>query len=186
MSALGSMGNRILGMLGISATTAAADESAGIQKLQVQILGIGNPVELREPIPSVQQFGFASSPVPGASHVVTFLGGDRTKGIAIGSNDPRFRPTGMKSGEAMMYDSLGRQIYLSQPGVVIDANGAPVTINGASAVTINASAEISFTAAGHTLTISSAGVVIDGTTFGTHTHTSETPGTPTSEPIPGS
>lgn len=142
MSALTSIGHRVLGLLGISATTAAANESAGTQTLQVQIMGIGSPVELRDPIPSVQLFGFASSPVPGASHVVGFLGGDRTKGVAIGSNDPRYRPTGMKSGEAMVYDNQGRQIYLSAAGIVINANGSPVTVNGATLVTINASAEV--------------------------------------------
>lgn len=142
MRALASLGHRILGMIGISATTAAANESSGTQTLQVQILGLGNPVELRDPIPSVQQFGFASSPVPGASHVIGFLGGDRAKGVAIASNDPRFRPTGMKSGESMMYDNQGRQIYLSAAGIVINANGSSVTVNGATTVTINAATEI--------------------------------------------
>ncbi|HET6606750.1 MAG TPA: phage baseplate assembly protein [Rhodopila sp.] len=134
--------NRLLGMFGVSRTTAAANEAGGIQTLQVQILGSGVIAELREPVPSAQHFGFASSPVPGASHVIVFLGGDRTKGIAIASNDPRYRPTGMKPGESMQYDDQGRQIYLSASSIVVNAKGAPVTVNDATTVTINASTEV--------------------------------------------
>lgn len=161
--------NRVLGLCGISKTTNTADDTGGVQKLQVQILGSGVTPELRDPLPSAQQYGFASSPVPGASHVVIFLGGDRTKGIAVASNDPRYRPTGMKPGEAMVHDNIGNQVYLSQSGL---------DITGATSITL--------TAGGHTLSISAAGVVIDGIVFGTHTHGNGNDGANTTAPIAGS
>ena len=122
--------NRLLGMAGIAATTANSNENAGAQTLQVQILGLGGPAELRDPLPSTQLYGFASAPVPGAHHVVIFLGGDRTKGVAIASNDPRYRPQGLKPGEAMVHNNTGVQLYLSEAGLVINSGGLPIIING--------------------------------------------------------
>lgn len=69
----------------------------------------------------------------------------------------------------MMYDNLGNQIYLSQSGIAV---------RGGSSITMSAG--------GHTLEISSAGVVIDGITFGTHEHGNGNGGGNTTAPIAGS
>lgn len=135
---------RITMMLGIGTTTKAADESAAVQQLQVSILAAGSGTELRDNLPVMQFYGFASSPVIGARYLIGFLSGDRKKGVAFASSDPRYRPTNLKLGEVMIHDNQGRQVYLSASGIVVNANGSPVTINGNVQVngTITATGEI--------------------------------------------
>lgn len=163
------LANRIKSVLGIGRSTTSSQAGA-TSTVQIGFIGTARGgQELRDGIPIMQTYGFASETIAGCDYAVGFLSGDKTKGVALASNDRRYRPASLKPGEAMMYDNLGNQVYLSQTGV---------KIIGVESITL--------TAGGHTLEISSAGIVMDGTTFGTHTHTSESPGTPTSPPIAGS
>lgn len=134
MNVISALHRRVTMMLGIGNTTQAANETGGVQQLQVTMLVAGSAAETRDNVASMQFYGFSSSPVPGARHLIGFLSGDRKKGIAIASSDPRYRPTGMKAGEVMIHDNQGRQIYLSASGIVINCNGSPLTINGNVAV----------------------------------------------------
>lgn len=164
-----SIARRVLMMIGVGRSTTASVEGA-TPAVQLALLGTKNAgPEIKDGIPSMQLFGFASATLPGCDYAVGFLSGDRTKGVALASNDRRYRPSTLAPGESMMYDNAGNQVYLSAQGV---------KITGADSITLSAG--------GHEIVISSAGVVIDGTTFGTHTHTSESPGVPTSAPIAGS
>lgn len=162
------MARRIRSMLGIGRATAPSVEGP-TPEVQLSFIGTANAgPELRDGVPSMQNYGFASATLPGCDYAVAFLSGDRSKGVAVASNDRRYRPTALKTGEAMMYDNIGQQVYLSQAGVVI--TGAP---------------SITLSAGGHTLAISSAGVVIDGIVFGPHQHTNGNGGAPTGAPIAG-
>ncbi len=135
-------GRRILSMLGVGRATAASVEGA-TQTVQVAFLGTANAgPEIRDGIPSMQLYGLASATLPGCDYGVAFLSGDRSKGVAVASNDQRYRPGTLQPGEVMLYDNQGRQIYLSASGVIINANGAQLTVNGASTVTVNATTAV--------------------------------------------
>jgi phage gp45-like len=110
---------RVLALAGIPRSTAPAVETSNIQTVQVthQVTG-----EVQDGVPSMQLFGFASSSNPGTDHFVIYLEGDRSKGVAIASNDQRVRPKGLLGGESKVYDASGQFIYL-QAGTKIIVNG---------------------------------------------------------------
>lgn len=75
--------------------------------------------------------------------MLVFVGGDRSNGIVIATGHQASRPTGLEVGECIVYDFFGKFIRLTQDdGIVIEANGSPVTVSNATTVTINASDEI--------------------------------------------
>jgi phage gp45-like len=90
----------------IGKTLIPADESGLVQLVQVQ----HSPFETRD-ASSMQLYGFASSPLVGCDHVSVNLAGDNSNGVFIASNDQRFRPTGMASGEVQLYDNAGNSLY---------------------------------------------------------------------------
>jgi phage gp45-like len=129
------LARRVMSMLGVGRSTAPSLEGA-TPSIQVSFIGTANAgPELRDEIPSMQIYGFASATLPGCDYAVGFLSGDKSKGVALATNDRRYRPASLKSGESVMYDNLGRMIYLSASGIVINGNGSTVQIEG-SAVTI--------------------------------------------------
>lgn len=169
MNLLASLHQRVQALLGVARTTAPADEGGAVQQLQVLMRGSGAPAELRGPIPSMQLFGVASSPMPGAHHVVVFLGGDRSKGVAIASNDPRYRPK-PAPGEMIVFNAFGMTIALRSSGITINPNGKPVTVDG----DLDVTGEIRWNT-GSTATAAS-----------THDHTNGNNGANTGAPVPGS
>ncbi len=118
---------RILNALGIGATTAAAVESGGVQSLQIRVFGAASAT--KDPVPSMQDFGLASGPMPGCHVAVLHLSGDPTKGVVIASNDPRYRPAPAE-GETILFNAFGMQIAMASSGITINPNGQPVTIDG--------------------------------------------------------
>ncbi len=42
--------------------------------------------------------------------------------------DRRHRPTGLKSGEVVIYDDLGRKAYISREGIKVEGKGSPITV----------------------------------------------------------
>lgn len=112
------------------------DDSKTAQGLQVKL----NDAETKDGVPRVAEFGFTSNPPDGSDVVVVFMGGDRSKGVVIATNHQASRPTGLLPGETKLYDQWGKFIHLTKEGgIVVQAGGAPVTVNNATAVTINAS-----------------------------------------------
>lgn len=116
-----------------------SDDSKTAQLLQVKL----NDSETRDNTPRVAEFGFTSRPPAGSDVVVLFLGGDRSKGVVIGTAHQVSRPNGLGEGETQVYDLWGKSIYLTKEGgIVIEAQGTPVTVNNATTVTINASDKV--------------------------------------------
>lgn len=111
------------------------DDTGDVQRLQIKL----GDNEVRDNTLRMAEFGFASMPPVGADVVVLFVGGDRSNGVIIATGDIASRMKNMKPGESAIYDSQGKQIYLSQDGLVINANNQAVTINDAQQVTINSS-----------------------------------------------
>jgi phage baseplate assembly protein V len=134
---------RVQQSIGIGRTKAAPDDSGIIQTVQVKI----SALDLRDGVPVAYHFGFAAALPVGTDVVVTAIAGDPSNSIVVASNNQEFRPTGLKPGEAMLYDNLGRTIKLDQAaGIVANANGANVTIENADDIAMTATGTFALTA----------------------------------------
>lgn len=133
---------RVLMAIGRGRTTAPANDAGPIQTLQVAL----GPLETMDNLKRMADFGFASNPPTGSEVVAVFICGNRDNGVAIATNHQASRPRGLQPGEAVVFDLWGKQVYLSQAGITIDAKGTPVAVNNATVVTINASGSISLAA----------------------------------------
>jgi len=123
---------RVLLTVGRGRITTGTDAGYA-QKHQVQL----GADEIRDNTIRIPEYGFTSMPLPGCNAVVLFVAGDRSNGVIIGTDDPRYRPHNLQPGEAMIYDALGRSIYLSAAGIVVNGGGSPLTINNAPMVTFD-------------------------------------------------
>ncbi|MFA7942068.1 phage baseplate assembly protein V [Pseudomonas brenneri] len=112
-----------------------SDDSQAAQLLQVKL----NDSETRDGTPRIAEFGFTSRPPEGSDVLMVFLGGDRSKGVVVATAHQASRPANLLEGESMVYDVWGKSIYLTKSGgIIVEAKGAPVTVNNATTVTINA------------------------------------------------
>lgn len=118
---------------------AFSDDSKTAQLLQVKL----NDSETRDGTPRIAEFGFSSRPPNGSDVLVVFLGGDRSKGVVVATGHQASRPLNLAEGESMVYDLWGKSIWLTKNnGIIVEAKGAPVTVNNATAVTINAAEQV--------------------------------------------
>ena len=81
------------------ATLTLGDDSQPIQTWQLE----GYPGEVRGEIRRIGHFGLTMMPLPGAKATLCWQGGYRGFGTIIGIEDPRYRPTGLKGGEFLLY-----------------------------------------------------------------------------------
>jgi phage baseplate assembly protein V len=126
------------------------DDSGSVQKMQVLMNGI----ETSDNRYRVPEFGFTSNPPVDSDVIAVHVAGDRSAGAVLGTNHQPSRPTGLQSGETMLYSQDGKSIYLTASGgIVVEAKGQNVVINDASNVTCNASG---------TLTINAPSIVLNG------------------------
>lgn len=95
-------------------TTTAADESGPVGKVQM----VPDDVRTFEDVPLVQHFGFASS-LPIGSQVVRMSAlGDTSKGWGVASVHGTSRPTGLTSGQTVVYDLAGSRVFLPNDGTI--------------------------------------------------------------------
>jgi phage baseplate assembly protein V len=121
----------------------ALNDAGPVQMVQVKL----NAMELRDNTPRLAEFGFTSGLPLNADVILAFIGGDRSNGAVVASGHQPSRPKNLAAGECMLYDEWGKQVYLTQNnGIVINAQGAPVTVNNASNVTVNATGTITLSA----------------------------------------
>ncbi|VVE13073.1 phage baseplate assembly protein V [Pandoraea capi] len=140
----GRLSQRIL--LGIArALVAVVRDSGGIQIMQMKL----SASEVRDGLPRFAEFGFSSNPPVGSDAVVAFLGGDRSKGIVIGTCHQPSRPQNLSPGETILHSQDGKSVYLTATdGIVVEAKGQPVVVNDASDVTWNCSGKFTLVAPG--------------------------------------
>jgi phage baseplate assembly protein V len=124
---------RVLQAMGRGRVTAVNDGGV-VQMLQVQL----NPLETIDNVPRLAEFGLTSNPPDGASVAMMFIGGDRSNGVVVATGDQKSRPTGLLSGETMVYNLVGIKIYLSKAGLSIDGAGLPVSVSNTPTVTVTA------------------------------------------------
>jgi phage baseplate assembly protein V len=105
--------------------------------------------EIQDDVEHLQEFGFASAPLPGAEGVTLANRGQSGQRVVIGVDDRRFKPFRV-AGESVHYNAFGCRIYqkadgsiniVAPAGVVITTTGATgtVTINGNLVATGNVS-----------------------------------------------
>lgn len=113
-----------------------SNDQGNVQILQVRL----GQRETRDSTPRLGEFGHASRPPVGADVIVLFAAGNRADGVVIATGHQATRPRNLAEGESQLYDLWGKSIYLTKDGgIVVEAQGTPVTVNNATTVTINAS-----------------------------------------------
>lgn len=114
------------------------NDSGTIQVMQVKM----NARETGDNRYRVAEFGFTSVPPDGSDALVMSVAGDRGVGAVVGTNHQASRPTGLQSGESMLYSEDGKQIYMTADGgIVVNAKGQNVVVNNAANVTWNCSGD---------------------------------------------
>lgn len=133
----------------------AIDDTGTVMRLQIKV----GPWEIHT-LPAPQQFGFSSVPPLESDVAAHYVAGDRSNGVITATNHQPTRPTGKNPGESQMHDAFGKYIYLTEDGgIVINANGSDVTVNGAETLTMNAAEKI----VANTPSFQCTGDIIDNT-----------------------
>lgn len=115
------------------------NDSGGAQLLQVQV----NDRETIDGLPRIGEFGLASVPPEGSDIAMMNLGGGRNNAVIVGTNHQQSRPRNLHPGETMLYSQDGKYVYLTASGgISVFANGQPVTVTGATTVTITAATKV--------------------------------------------
>ncbi|MFP3274687.1 MAG: phage baseplate assembly protein V [Paraburkholderia sp.] len=115
------------------------NDSGVIQTVQLPPSGL----ETRDNLKRIAEYGLTSNPPEGTDAYILNIGGDPSNGAVVGTNHQQTRPTGLEQGETQIYNGpAGTSVYLSNGGIVVNANGQPVTVNGSTTVTIVAATEI--------------------------------------------
>ena len=116
--------------LAAKCTIRNVDESSGRQRFNLS----GLPDEVLDQVEGVSLFGFASSPLPGASAVVIFPSGNRDNGIVIATDDANYRPKGLQPGEVCIYNAIGTYILIEADGNIVIKRAPNVTIEGGNVI----------------------------------------------------
>lgn len=118
---------------------ALVDDSGTIQKVQLAPSGL----ETRDNLPRLAEYGLASNPPAGTDALIANIGGDPSNGAVVGTNHQGTRPKNLAAGETQLYNGpAGTSLYLANGQIVLNANGQPVNVSGATIVTITAATEI--------------------------------------------
>jgi phage baseplate assembly protein V len=129
---------RLRGLFGRGRVT-FVDDSGPVQVVQIKT----NLLAVSDDRYRVAEFGFTSNPPIGSDVLTLHVAGDISAGAVFATNHQPSRPTGLQTGETMLYSQDGKQIYMTAAGgIVVNANSQPVTVNGATTVTIVAATEV--------------------------------------------
>mgnify|MGYP000000314771 CR=1 FL=1 len=174
-----------------------ADGGRAMRTVQTELLA----GDVRDNVEHFEPYGFTSEPLMGSEVLASSLSGDRNHTIVLMVADRRYRLTGLKGGEVAIFDDKKRKVLLSREGIVIDGvadpievkttgdiklSGATITLNGTSAVKVNAPSitlsggAISFDAPNSSATGSlttTGDVTAGGISLINHTHTGDSGGT---------
>lgn len=153
-----------------------AKDGGAAQLLQTRV----NVDWRQDDVPRLAEYGFQSVPPAGADVVLLCLAGNPTDAVVIATGHQQYRVRNLASGEVCLSDNQGQKVYLSAAGIRIEGAGLPIEINTTGSLTINAGSLAVNANTAFTGTVTANGVPIGST----HRHTSASPGTPTSTPVP--
>lgn len=126
---IGQLFRRVQLMAGIGRTTAPAKDDGNIQTQQVRLKPDG---AVRDGSMVLSMFGFSSHAPVGSDVLVLFLGGDRSKGVVIGTANQPSRFKNLGAGEQAVFNAHGMSVHLSAGGVVIDCGGKTLAVRNGS------------------------------------------------------
>lgn len=112
---------------------------AGLVQMQQVQLGAA---EIRDNTPRVSEYGFTSMPLPGCHGIVIFVGGDRSNGVMIATNDQNHRLKNLQPGEVAIYDDQGQSVYLKRGGIDVNGAGLPITVHNTPTVRVTADTSV--------------------------------------------
>lgn len=115
--------------------------------------------ETLDKLEHLSHYGFQSSPKPGAEGVAVFLGGERSSGVVIATEDRRYRFKTLASGEVVVYTDEGDYIHFKRNRNIEVLAGTKIKATAPN-VEVIASTKVKLTTP---LTEISANVTIGGT-----------------------
>ena len=167
-------------MIGRAVLAAAADDSKGVQLVQVKLLD----GEVADGVERMQSYGYTSVPLAGAEGVMACVSGDRNHGIVVVMDDRRYRLKNLQPGEVALYTDEGDTIVMKRGRKIEVTAGAEITAT-APVVKVEASTKVTLTTPLVEMTqdlsvggsVSVVGdVVANGISLTTHAHGGVTPG----------
>ena len=141
--------------------------------------------EIRSGVNRLQEHGLSTMPLPGAYGLVVFNGGQRSLPTVLATEDPRYRPTGLKPGETHGYmideaqkDGTGgkmRSLWKGALGWVHTVLGKKVHIGDDDTEEViikgkTGTVTIQITGQSVTITGTTGDVVVNGISLVHHTH----------------
>lgn len=124
------------------------DDAVPIQAVQIDLLS----GETRDRVERIQEYGFTSVPFTGCRGIAVFVGGDRSHGVVIGTDDNRYRKKGLQSGEVSIYTDEGDYILLKRGRILEITAGTGIVINAP------------------TVTVTGGDIIASGISLKNHTH----------------
>lgn len=170
----------------VMGTTAVGSDDEGVQNHQTE----GYQDEVRDAVRRLGEFGHSAMLLPGAKVLINYHGGQRALGVIMGTEDPRYRPKGLKPGENHLYmvdgaDKKGeggttRSVVKALLGWLVTLYGKTIHVGttDTNTITITGSSSVTITITGDTVNINGThgDVVVNGISLVHHTHGGVTPG----------
>jgi phage baseplate assembly protein V len=86
------------------------------QGVQIQLLAD----EVREDVERFQEYGYTSVPFKDAEAIYLSVGGNRTHGIVIATEDRRYRPKSLVEGDVCLYTDKGERVYINRVSDIVN------------------------------------------------------------------
>jgi phage gp45-like len=170
MSDTAKLYRRIQGIMSVGTISSNSVEANGIRTCQTTHY---NGAQTINNTPLIQQYGFASSPLPGCSKIGISTSGDKNNLVVLGTNDKTHRPlNNFTNGDVQLHDSTQTVHLVYGDHIdVIAKNALNITIDGV-LVCIMTSTGIQFKVPVSVMgTITATGDITAGTvTLETHVH----------------
>ena len=119
----------------------ATDDTKSVHTAQMRVQG--SP-EVIDAMPLIQSYGVAVHPPVGTDSIGLFVAGDRSNGMALGTNNQAVRPKNQKPGEVQVYTDEGDNLHFARnKAVTLTAgnsaaiNTKAATVKGSSSVTLD-------------------------------------------------
>jgi phage baseplate assembly protein V len=136
------------------------EDEHGLQQINLLVTA----GDLWSEVQRFQEYGFTSSPLPGAEAIVCAIGGLRSFGAIVATDDRRYRLQTLPKGGVALYDAHGSTVVLDNAGD-ITATGTGIITATAPTVVVNASVKVHMA----TPLLEVTGDIIDN--VGTNAHT---------------
>ncbi|OQB05769.1 MAG: Bacteriophage Mu Gp45 protein [bacterium ADurb.Bin212] len=137
---------RIINLLG-RGFVESIDDSTQIQKVKGKLMAD----ESLDDLERLQDYGYASNPLPSGEMLVAFPSGNRGHGIVIKCDDRRYRVKNLASGEVAIYTDEGDKIHLKR-GNKIEITTGELTVNASIKAKVTAPTTEIISATGVTIT----------------------------------